>query len=1067
MKKTIYSILTVLILIFLICSTLCAFAVSPSEARNSAIGSTVTVNGYAFSATDNNNSGFSDEFYLSDTAAKGICVTLSKGEKVSLYKEYSVTGTLQSVNGELKLQASQVSTLSGSTTRKFKRLSITEAQSYEQNGGTFIRLSGEASEPVIHGDYLSSFTLTKDGKQIRVIIENNITSSTNGISGKAELTESLRYKREVTVDGFVAKIGSETVIRIKDCDDIDVQHHNCVFGEAFTEKTPSCTVDGLSVKLCNCGMREETVISATGHNIYEETERKSTCALEGIKAEKCRNCDYRKETQLTKLDHSFAEKTEVAATCYSEGVYVRYCKNCTLREETSIPKTEHSYRERTEIEPSCSSEGLRVRYCYYCTFREESAIPKTAHSYAEKTETPATCYSEGVYVRYCKNCTLREETSIPKTEHSYRERTEIEPSCSNEGLRVRYCYYCTFREESAIPKTAHSYAEKTETPATCYSEGVYVRYCKNCTLREETALSKTEHKLKEKTEKEPTCTESGLKVTYCSSCTYKIETALPQTSHSFAEKTETPATCSTEGVYVKYCRTCTFREETLIAKTEHKLKERTEKEPTCTESGLKVTYCSSCTYKTETEIAEKGHSYETKIKKATFTEDGNQTEFCNSCDDIKSTTVISAVNSVKLSAESFVYDGKLHSPSVTLTDKDGKNITDFTLSCESRKAIGKHSLTVELNGNYSGKKTLYFTIIPRDVSDIKTETTSKSVTLTFKGSTGADGYRIYYNNSGKNESLGTFSAESCTVTLPKHGETYTLTVKAYTKADDTTLWSEGITVVVPTGPDVVTGIIAESTFSSVKLSWNKTETADGYRVYVKTENGKFKTLTTTTKNTFTINGLSPDKSYTYSVKAYRKADGKTIWGAATRKAVTTPSGKPASFSGKVSFTEVQLSWREVKGADGYKIYIYNSKKKKYVTLKAVKDNSLIAEDLKSGTTYKFALKAYSKADGKTIYGKPVYLTVTTKLEKPVITAKITSKGNKISWNKVNGADGYVIYYSNNKDGSYKKLKAIKDTSYIHTNTAKSKSYYYKVRAYKSVNGEKIYSSFSTTKKAKL
>ena len=119
----------------------------------------------------------------------------------------------------------------------------------------------------------------------------------------------------MTVDGFVAKLGDETVIRIKDCDDIDVQHHNCVFGEAVTEKEPSCSVTGLSVKVCYCGMREETVIPALSHSFYEETERTSTCTTAGLKVKKCRNCNFREEASLPHKDHSYAEKTEVPATC--------------------------------------------------------------------------------------------------------------------------------------------------------------------------------------------------------------------------------------------------------------------------------------------------------------------------------------------------------------------------------------------------------------------------------------------------------------------------------------------------------------------------------------------------------------------------------------------------------------------------------------------------------------------------------------------------------------------------------------------------------------------------------
>ena len=741
----------------------------------------------------------------------------------------------------------------------------------------------------------------------------------------------------------------------------------------------------------------------------------------------CYYCSFREETAIPKNAHSFTENVETPATCDKEGVYLRYCKTCTLREETPIPKTEHSYRERTEVEPTCTREGVRVRYCYYCSFREETAIPKNAHSFAEKTETPATCSSEGVYLRYCRTCTLREETPIPKTEHKFKEKTEKEATCTEEGLRVKYCSACSFREESKLPKTEHKLKEKTEKEATCTEEGIRVKYCSGCSFREESKLPKAEHKLKEKTEKEATCTE--------------------------------------EGIRVKYCSGCSFREESKLPKTEHKLKEKTEKEATCTEEGLRVKYCSVCSFREESKLQKKAHDYKTKTQKATFTTDGSNYEICSGCSDKKNIAVISAVSEVTLSKDSFVYDGKTHKPTVTLKDKNSKAVTDFDLICESRKEIGKHSLTVELKGSYSGKKTLYYTIVPADVTEVKAAVISKGATFTFKESEGADGYRIYYIKGTKEESLGTFTKTSCSVILPEFGKTYTVIIRAYKKANDTTLWSEGVSFRISTGPDDVTGIKSESNFYSVKLSWDKTETADGYRVYIRKDNGKYKILTTTTKTSFTVNGLTADTKHTFAIKAYRKADGKTLWGKASSKIASTTSGKPSSFSGKATYDSVALSWRDVKGADGYKVYVYNSKKKKYTTLKSVKNNKYTADELKSGTTYKFAVKPYAKKNGKTYYGKPVYLTVTTKLTRPTLTAKITAKGNAISWSKINGADGYVLYYSNTKDGSYKKLKTTTATSYTHSKASKSKPYYYKVRAYKTVNDEKIYSSFSPVKKA--
>ena len=582
-----------------------------------------------------------------------------------------------------------------------------------------------------------------------------------------------------------------------------------------------------------------------------------------------------------------------------------------------------------------------------------------------------------------------------------------------------------------------------------------------CVIKEETTIPKASHSLKEKTEKEATCTTEGVKVKYCTKCDFKEESTIPKVSHSLKEKTEKDATCTTEGVKVKYCSKCDFSENAVIPKKDHSIKSKTETAATCSTEGVAIKYCQNCDFKEESVIPKSGHNYDSKVKKATFTDDGYIYKECKNCKDIKDKAVISAVTEYTLSKESFTYDGKKHTATVKLKDKSGNTVTDFNCFADEGKAIGKYKVTIELKGNYSGKKTLYYTIIPGNVSDLKAVIIADEAALTFKGVDGADGYRVYYKAGSKLKSLGTTTKTTCAIKLPECGKSYTLVVKSYKKASDTTLWSTGTTAVIHTGPADVTNIKVSRTYYSVKMKWDKTESADGYRVYVRID-GKYKVLTTTTKNTYTVTALKSDTKYDFAIKPYLKADGKTLWGKVTQKYITTLSGKPATFTAKESYHTVDLSWRSVTGAEGYKVYVYNAKKKKYTTLKTVTANSFTAENLSDGTTYKFAVKPFAKDGKKTRYGEPAYLTITTKLKTPTLTATAKSGGNTLSWKKANGAAGYEIYYCYEKNGNYKKLKTTDKLSFNHKGI--SKTCYYKVRAYKVVGKEKLYSSFSTVKK---
>ena len=80
--------------------------------------------------------------------------------------------------------------------------------------------------------------------------------------------------------------------------------------------------------------------------------------------------------------------------------------------------------------------------------------------------------------------------------------------------------------------------------------------------------------------------------------------------------------------------------------------------------------------------------------------------------------------------------------------------------------------------------------------------------------------------------------------------------------------------------------------------------------------------------------------------------------------------------------------------------------------------------------------------------------------------KVTASGYeglKITWAKVSGAGSYEIYRASSKSGTYKKLAAVRNTTYADKNAAQNRTYYYKVRA---VSG-KSKSSFSSIQSGKI
>lgn len=79
-----------------------------------------------------------------------------------------------------------------------------------------------------------------------------------------------------------------------------------------------------------------------------------------------------------------------------------------------------------------------------------------------------------------------------------------------------------------------------------------------------------------------------------------------------------------------------------------------------------------------------------------------------------------------------------------------------------------------------------------------------------------------------------------------------------------------------------------------------------------------------------------------------------------------------------------------------------------------------------------------------------------------------SGGKKLTvkWKKNSAANGYEIYYSTSKDGKYKKLAAIsKGTKTSYSKKLSSKTYYVKMRPYKTSGKKKLYGSFTAVKSA--
>lgn len=109
---------------------------------------------------------------------------------------------------------------------------------------------------------------------------------------------------------------------------------------------------------------------------------------------------------------------------------------------------------------------------------------------------------------------------------------------------------------------------------------------------------------------------------------------------------------------------------------------------------------------------------------------------------------------------------------------------------------------------------------------------------------------------------------------------------------------------------------------------------------------------------------------------------------------------------------------------------------------------------------KTTIKQDTNGDGT--YDKTVYDSskVNIKVSAPKL-GKVSAGHNflKISWGKVSKANGYQIYRKIN-GGKWKSIKYVSGTSYTDKNVKAGNTYTYIVKAYQTVNGKKIFSSYN-------
>ena len=352
-----------------------------------------------------------------------------------------------------------------------------------------------------------------------------------------------------------------------------------------------------------------------------------------------------------------------------------------------------------------------------------------------------------------------------------------------------------------------------------------------------------------------------------------------------------------------------------------------------------------------------------------------------------------------------------------------------------------------------------------------------SLTLTWKKVDGASGYEIYRStDKSKVDTLtGDVNSEALSYAdaSVEAGKTYYYKVQPYCVVNGKKVYGDASDVLSGKRLPSATSLTAESAgYKEVKLTWSAVDGVTGYEVSRKTSSSSYKKIATVTggKTGCSDTKVTAGTAYTYKVRAYKTVNGSKVYGDDSNEVTVTPVlAAPQITLKNVSYNSVTITWNQISGAHGYKVYRSTKKDSGYKAVKTINDKTtltFIDKKLSAGKKYYYKVCAFRTVGGKNAEGE--YSDVQSiKAAPEAVTLKSEAAGAtavKLTWNKVDmpsTGGGYAVYQIVNGTDSLIKRCSAKSTSYTVTGLTAGQKYTFKVVTFaKDKNGKRAYGGTS-------
>ena len=239
----------------------------------------------------------------------------------------------------------------------------------------------------------------------------------------------------------------------------------------------------------------------------------------------------------------------------------------------------------------------------------------------------------------------------------------------------------------------------------------------------------------------------------------------------------------------------------------------------------------------------------------------------------------------------------------------------------------------------------------------------------------------------------------------------------------------------------IPSVSAETAVGGIRLSWDKIEGAEGYRIFYKNSSGGWLRMATTTESSFLDDDVRSGNSYTYTVRCITSNGAYYTSFFDTAGATARYVAAPELISAEGTADGIRISWKACSGASKYRIFFKNSAGS-WSRLGTTTATSFLDTEVSSGKTYVYTVRCMDANEnyisdfyGEGIAGK--YLSA------PAVSVSNGAEGVDIRWDAVDGAENYRVYYYGSR--GWTKMVDTASTSYLDRDVESGKNYTYTVR----------------------